>query len=102
MTTDPRGPVDIGEDALPPVRRWNRIGRVRRGPRTLIWSPIAAALFRRAVAQLPLRAEHPDGTVVGGAAGGDPPAPRMLIHRPTDFAAQVATEGRSRNPAAPG
>ncbi len=93
MTTDPRGPVEVRGDAPPSVPPWNAIGRVPRGPSTLIGSPVAAALFRRAVAGLPLRVEYPDGTVVGGGAAGGPPAPRMLIHRPADLAARVGADG---------
>ena len=93
MTTDPQAPLDVREDAPPSARPWNAIRRVPSGPRTVIGSPIAAALFRRAITGLPLRVEYVDGTVAGGGADAGLPAPRMLIHRPKDFAARVAAGG---------
>jgi cyclopropane-fatty-acyl-phospholipid synthase len=93
VTTDPQAPSNVGEDAPPSARPWNAIRRVPSGPRTVIGSPIAAALFRRAITGLPLRVEYADGAVAGGGADAALPAPRMLIHRPKDFAARVAAGG---------
>jgi cyclopropane-fatty-acyl-phospholipid synthase len=94
VTTDPHPPVEVRPDAPASTRRWDdAVARVPSGPRAVIGSPIAAALFRHAVGGLPLRVEYPDGTVLGGGAGGELPAPRMLIHRPKDFAARVAASG---------
>ncbi|MEO8816103.1 MAG: cyclopropane-fatty-acyl-phospholipid synthase family protein [Mycobacterium sp.] len=61
------------------------------GPKAAVGAAVAAALFRRAVAKLPLRVEYPDGSVGGTGSAGC--APRMVIRRPAAFAARVATSG---------
>ncbi|GGK80188.1 SAM-dependent methyltransferase [Mangrovihabitans endophyticus] len=48
---------------------------------------IAAALFRRAAASLPLRVAYPDGTVTGERG------PVMRLHRPEAFAARLGDAG---------
>lgn len=69
---------------------WASIARVPRGPRAVLGAPIVTLLLRRAVADLPLRIEYPDGTVLGAASG---PGPRLLLHRPDAFAARIAADG---------
>jgi len=58
-------------------------------------APIKAAIARRivsrAVADLPLRIEFPDGTHLG--AGGDDD-PRMAVHRPNEFFARLGTDAK--------
>lgn len=70
-------------DLVPPVPTgW--IARVRaRG---------AAALFRRAVAALPLRVEFPDGTILGRGARREP-MPRMIVHDPVAFYTRLGQSG---------
>lgn len=75
-----------------PPTRWSAIDRAPRGPRAVIGAPIAAALFRAAARELPVRLEHPDGTVSGASTAGRP-LPRMLLHRPDDFFARLAAGG---------
>jgi len=78
--------------ATPVPLRWEAITHVPRGLRAVVGAPIVAALFRRAVADLPLRVEYPDGTVLG-AATANVTAPRLLLHRPAAFFARVAGGG---------
>lgn len=84
MTTDlvPAGPVDRWA--------WDAVGRVPRGPRSTLGAPIVAALFRRAVRDLALRVEFPDGTVLGA---GPVSGPVLLVHRPDAFFARIAAGG---------
>lgn len=69
--------------------RWAAVARVPRSPRARVGAPIVATLFRRAVADLPLRVEYPDGVVFGSG----PEGPRLLLHRPDDFFARIADGG---------
>ena len=73
--------------------RWTEIAQVPGGLRTRLGAPVARALFRGAVRDLPLRVEYPDGTVQGAAGAADPAAPRMLLHRPDDFFGRIANSG---------
>ncbi|MFC9790474.1 class I SAM-dependent methyltransferase [Rhodococcus sp. NPDC127528] len=74
----------------PVAAPWAAITHAPRGPRAVVGAPIAAVLFRWAVADLPLRVEYPDGTVLGAATGA---GPRLLLHRPDDFFARLAAGG---------
>lgn len=69
--------------------RWEAITRVPRSARTRVGAPVVAALFRRAVSDLPMRVEYPGGKVFGAGSDG----PRLLIHRPNDFHARIADAG---------
>ncbi|MGW6693892.1 class I SAM-dependent methyltransferase [Rhodococcus sp. NPDC054953] len=88
MTLDQSRAGDRPAPAVSP--RWEAIAHVPRGPRAVVGAPIVAALFRRAVADLPLRVEYPDGAVLGSAPES---GPRLLLHRPDDFVARVAAGG---------
>ena len=72
-----------GADLLPavPIGRHSRL-RAR----------VAAQLFRRAVAGLPLRVEFPDGVVLGADSDGEP-VPRMIIRDPAAFFARLGGQG---------
>jgi len=74
-------------------RRWTAVTRVPRGPRARAGRVVVGALFHRAVRDLPVRIEYPDGTVVGAGSTSADAGPRMLIHRPQDFFARVADSG---------
>ncbi|MBL1077150.1 class I SAM-dependent methyltransferase [Nocardia sp. 2] len=76
--------LDTRHDELlpPPPTGWR--ARVR--------AVAAAGLFRRAAARLPLRAEFPDGTVLGRGAHREP-LPRMIIHDPAAFHARLGQSG---------
>ncbi len=76
----PSGTVDVD-----PLARCRRRGRLARpAPR---WP---APLFTRAVADLPLRVQFPDGRLTGG---GPPSAPVMILHRPREFFRRVGASG---------
>jgi cyclopropane-fatty-acyl-phospholipid synthase len=70
--------------------RWGQIAKAPRGPVSAVQGRIAAALLRRAVRQLPIRLEYPDGTTLGAA---DPTLPTMTVHRPDAFFARVGRYG---------
>ncbi|HEY5854065.1 MAG TPA: cyclopropane-fatty-acyl-phospholipid synthase family protein [Aldersonia sp.] len=76
--------------AAPVPAGWNAITHVPRGTRAVVGAPVVAALFRCAVAGLPVRVEYPDGTVLGAATAS---GPRLLLHRPHAFFARVAASG---------
>nr|WP_235947167.1 cyclopropane-fatty-acyl-phospholipid synthase family protein [Nocardia terrae] len=65
---------------------------VPRGPRARLRARAAAALFRRAVARLPVRVEFPDGTILGAGADAQP-LPRMIIRDPDSLFARIGSQG---------
>ena len=77
---------------LRPSTRWPDVERVPTGARTGIAAAVAGQLFRRAVRTLPLRVEYPDGTVLGRDSTLRD-APRLILHRPADFAARLGASG---------
>lgn len=89
MTTlaNTNGHPPAATPAVDPAR-WPGVAHVPAGG---VRARVAHALFRRAVAAAPLRVEYPDGTVLG--AGDSPNVPRMVIHRPQDFAARLGAGG---------
>lgn len=92
MTTDQHQTTqDAGAEAAD--TRWQAIRTVPSGMKTTIGRPIVARLFRRAVRNLPVRVEYPDGRVCGAGSATAAEAPRMLIHRPDAFAARIAASG---------
>ncbi|MGX1762665.1 class I SAM-dependent methyltransferase, partial [Streptomyces lydicus] len=66
------------------------IERVPAGTRATLAAAVADKLFRRAVRALPLLVEYPDGSTLGG---GDADAPRLVLHRPGDFATRLGVGG---------
>lgn len=60
-------------------------------PRARLRSAIARPIVRRAVAELPLRVELPDGTSLG--AGGDTD-PCMVVNRPGAFFGRLAVDAK--------
>ncbi|MFD6161204.1 class I SAM-dependent methyltransferase [Nocardia sp. NPDC060256] len=73
-----------------PSTHWPDVERVPTGTRAAIAAAVAHRLFRRAVRTLPIRVEYPNGTVLGR---GDVDAPRLILHRPDDFAARLGVGG---------
>lgn len=67
------------------TERWPGVATVPSGLKVRVASPVARALFHKAVARLPLRVQMPNGEFSGG---GSPDRPLMVIHRPDDFAAR--------------
>lgn len=86
MTTRTTG----SESAASDVRRWSAVARVPRGPVSMINGRIADGLLRRAVARLPIRLVHPDGSVIGAA---DTTLPTMTIHQPSALSRRVGRYG---------
>lgn len=72
------------------TERWPGVATVPSGFKVRVASPVARALFHKAVARLPLRVQMPNGEFSGG---GSPDSPLMVIHRPDDFAARVGDSG---------
>ncbi|GAA3178557.1 hypothetical protein GCM10020255_071240 [Rhodococcus baikonurensis] len=72
------------------TERWPGVATVPSGLKVRVASPVARALFHKAVARLPLRVQMPNGEFSGG---GSPDSPLMVIHRPDDFAARVGDSG---------
>lgn len=70
--------------------RWAQIARAPRGPASAVQGRIAGALLRRAVRQLPVRLEYPDGSVLGAA---DSTLPTMTLHRPEALFRRVGRYG---------
>ena len=70
--------------------RWAQIARAPRGPVSAVQGQIAGALLRRAVRRLPIRLEHPDGSILGAA---DPTLPTMTVHRPEALYRRVGRYG---------
>lgn len=62
------------------------------GARARLRARAAAALFRRAVSRLPLRAEFPDGTILGAGADTEP-LPRLILRDPESFFTRVGAAG---------
>jgi cyclopropane-fatty-acyl-phospholipid synthase len=60
-------------------------------PRARVRSAIARQIFERAVEQLPVRVEIPDGTPFGSGTTSDV---AMVIHRPDDFFARLGTDAK--------
>ncbi|MGX1776262.1 class I SAM-dependent methyltransferase [Nocardia brasiliensis] len=73
-----------------PATAWPDIERVPAGTRATLAAAVADKLFRRAVRALPLLVEYPDGSTLGG---GDADAPRLVLHRPGDFATRLGVGG---------
>ncbi len=63
---------------------WPGVASPPRGPIARGRGRVARRLFRRAVKDMPLRVELPDGTIWGSPETDDP-APRMILRRPADF-----------------
>jgi cyclopropane-fatty-acyl-phospholipid synthase len=80
----PRRAVDAG--------RWPDVAVAEGSP---VRAAVARALFRQAVAGLPVRVRFPDGRLLGaGQEGAGPPdAPVMLLHRPRDFFRRFGASG---------
>ncbi|WP_328396740.1 cyclopropane-fatty-acyl-phospholipid synthase family protein [Nocardia sp. NBC_00416] len=76
----------------PPGLSWPDVDRVPTGVRASVAAAVAHRLFRRALGRLPLRVEYPDGTALG-CSRGDLGAPRLVLHRPDDFAARLGVSG---------
>lgn len=76
--------LDTPTGDLPPPAPGGRRARLR--------AEVAALLFRRAVARLPLRVEFPDGTVLGATAHAQP-LPRMILRDPDAFFARLGAHG---------
>ncbi|MFF0542220.1 class I SAM-dependent methyltransferase [Nocardia thailandica] len=80
--------VDLPVNAAAPVRdRWPDLA-VPRGTRATVSATVVDLLVRRLTRRLPLAVQYPDGTVLGPAT-----APRLILHRPDDFAARVGVAG---------
>lgn len=61
------------------------------GPRAAVLGFGTQVLFRLAANRLPVRIEPAGGTPFGGGRN-DPTAPRMILHRPADFAVRTGTD----------
>lgn len=72
--------------------RWPGIAQVRTDTRARVAGAVADRLFRRAASRLDVWVEYPDGTVVGSDETGRI-LPRMIIHRPEEFARRLGTGG---------
>lgn len=66
------------------------VPEVPRGPRAALLGLGTRVLFRLAADRLPVRIEPAGGRPFGGGRD-DPAAPRMLLHRPADFAVRTGT-----------
>ncbi|GAA2537491.1 class I SAM-dependent methyltransferase [Mycolicibacterium diernhoferi] len=86
MTLDTTG----GSAAQLTSNRWSQITRVPRGPVGAAQGRVAEALLRRAVRQLPVRLQYPDGSIVGAA---DPTLPTLTMHRPDALFRRVGSYG---------
>ncbi|TQC43473.1 methyltransferase domain-containing protein [Rhodococcus sp. WS4] len=73
-------------------RIWPGLADVPTGPRATVSAKVADRLFRRAAADLDVRIEYPDGTLVG-ARREQEILPRMIIRNPAAFARRVGTGG---------
>ncbi|MBN4927273.1 class I SAM-dependent methyltransferase [Hoyosella rhizosphaerae] len=65
-------------------QRWPAIAVAPSGATVNMRARVARRIFRRAVSELPLRVEFPDGTVWGATSEVET-HPRMLLHRPDEF-----------------
>ena len=86
MTLETTGNIEPRQDGT----RWAQIAGAPRGPVSAAQGRIAGALLRRAVRQLPIRLQHPDGSVLGAA---DPTLPTMTLHRPEALFRRVGRYG---------
>ncbi|MDZ7882217.1 MAG: class I SAM-dependent methyltransferase [Mycobacterium sp.] len=86
MTLETTGNIEAQRDGT----RWAQIAGAPRGPVSAAQGRIAGALLRRAVRQLPIRLQHPDGSVLGAA---DPTLPTMTLHRPEALFRRVGRYG---------
>lgn len=86
MTLETTGNIETRQDGT----RWAQIAGAPRGPVSAAQGRIAGALLRRAVRQLPIRLQHPDGSVLGAA---DPTLPTMTLHRPEALFRRVGRYG---------
>lgn len=80
---------DRGRQDRGPRRRG--VPDVPHGPRAALLGLGTRILFRLATHRLPVRIEPAGGTPFGGGRD-DPAAPRMLLHRPADFALRTGTD----------
>ncbi|SDD53618.1 class I SAM-dependent methyltransferase [Rhodococcus tukisamuensis] len=74
------------------ANRWPGIAHVRTDTFARAAGAVADRLFRRAASRLAVRVEYPDGTVLGTDGTGRI-LPRMIIHRPEEFARRLGTGG---------
>lgn len=81
-----------GESPHIDERNWPGLAEFPTGLRAVVSAKVADRLFRRAAADLPLRIEYPDGTLVGSRPGHEV-LPRMIIRNPESFARRVGTRG---------
>ncbi|MEV6365072.1 cyclopropane-fatty-acyl-phospholipid synthase family protein [Nocardia asteroides] len=72
----------------PETGRWPGLV-VPRGARARVAGAVVDLLVRRLTRRLPLAVVYPDGTVVGASED----VPRLILHRPGDFAARVGAAG---------
>lgn len=86
MTLETTGNIETRQDGT----RWAQIAGAPRGPVSAAQGRIARALLRRAVRQLPIRLQHPDGSVLGAA---DPTLPTMTLDRPEALFRRVGRYG---------
>ena len=84
-----RGP-DRGRGSEDRGPRRRGVPPVPHGPRAALLGAGTRVLFRLAAARLPIRVEPAGGRPFGGGRD-DPAAPRMLLHRPGDFARRTGT-----------
>src|SRR5699024_4803600 len=84
----PEKDTGFGQRARGPRRRG--VPDVPRGLRAVLLGAGTRLLFRLAADRLPLRIEPAVGAPFGGGRD-DPAAPRMLLHRPADFARRTGT-----------
>ncbi|PBC48436.1 SAM-dependent methyltransferase [Rhodococcus sp. ACS1] len=95
VSTAGEGFVDeefTGEDPGIDNRIWPGLADVPTGVRAAASAKVADRLFRRAAADLDVRIEYPDGTLVG-ARREQEILPRMIIRNPDAFARRVGTGG---------
>ncbi|MBH0775650.1 class I SAM-dependent methyltransferase [Nocardia sp. NEAU-351] len=76
----------------PTAPTWPDVETVPTGVRARVAAAGAEYLFRRAVRDLPVRVELPDGALLGTDTS-DPTCPRLILHRPRDFFARLGTAG---------
>ncbi|QSE80080.1 class I SAM-dependent methyltransferase [Rhodococcus koreensis] len=95
VSTAGEGFVDeefTGENPRIDNRIWPGLADVPTGVRAAASAKVADRLFRRAAADLDVRIEYPDGTLVG-ARREQEILPRMIIRNPDAFARRVGTGG---------
>ncbi|MEV0708880.1 class I SAM-dependent methyltransferase [Nocardia aurea] len=82
--------AEPGTRPTPSRAAWPDVDTVPTGIRTAVAAPVAEYLFRRAIRDLPILVELPDGTKYGN---GDRDDPRMILRRPRDFFARIGAGG---------